>query len=176
MDTTTLTFDLLKIILPSALVFLAGFLAIRTYLQNEQKKRLYELQMANKSAITPLRLQAAERLMMFIERSHPNNLSPRLYQSGMMARDMQMAMASNIREEFEHNISQQIYITSDTWLAIRACKDMTIQAINKALATSSTEATGIDLSRRVLELMEEWDSDYFEYASIKIKDEVKGLF
>ncbi len=116
-----------------------GFLAyviIKKFVENEQKKSLLELKKIQTSealrVINPIRLQAYERLALFLERISPNSLVLRCYQPGMSIQLLQGVMTKNIRDEFEHNLSQQVYISSEAWHRIKEVKEEMINLINSS--------------------------------------------
>lgn len=138
---------LLNIAAVLATVALTGYilyLVMKRYLDNEQKSRLLDMKAAERSEtvkiITPLRLQAYERMALFLERIAPNSLVMRCYQPGMDLRLLQGVMTKNIRDEWEHNLSQQVYVSPTLWAQIREAKDEMINLIN-ASAVQLTETT-----------------------------------
>ena len=94
-------FEILKLILPTGIVFLTAFYAIKKFLDNEQKKRLIELRKDGQKVITPIRLQAYERATMFLERISPNALINSVHKQGMSARMFQVKMIAMIRNRSE---------------------------------------------------------------------------
>ena len=98
-----------------------------------------------------LTLQAYERLTLFTERSSLKNLVSRTPATGLTVVDMQLGLADTIRAEYEHNVSQQIYVADDMWKAIVNFKDQNIYIINQLAATLPSQANGIELSKRILE-------------------------
>ncbi len=101
----------------------------------------------------PLQLQAYERLTLFTERIKLENLISRLYVNGMSARDMQGALQLAVKEEFEHNITQQIYVNPDIWTAVSKMKDQNLYIINQLAAMLPANANAMDLNKRILELV-----------------------
>ena len=143
--------EILKYVLPSIVVLLTAFMVIRSFLQNEQKKLDHQNRMNNGKKLLPLRLTAYERLVVFLERITPSSLVPRVVKAGMSAKVMQQALIANIKSEFEHNFSQQIYVSPRAWNAVSLVKDQMIKDINLLCANMPDEATAVDLSRRILQ-------------------------
>ena len=102
--------------------------------------------------LIPLKLQACERFVLYLERIHPNNLLLRFSQPGQSVQDLQSAMVRTIREEFEYNLSQQLYISQGTWELIRNAKEEAISLVNRAAAGLPAGSTSADLSRAILDL------------------------
>ncbi len=102
--------------------------------------------------LLPLRLQACERFVLFLERINPNNLLLRVPQLGQPAQEYQAQLIRNIREEFEYNLSQQLYISQGTWELVRNAKEEAISLVNRAAARLPVQSTASDLSRAILDL------------------------
>ncbi|MBR6048999.1 MAG: hypothetical protein IKP83_02425 [Bacteroidales bacterium] len=136
--------NVLAVLATIALVGLIFHLLVKRYFDNEQKARLLQIKMDERSetlrVVTPIRLQAYERMALFLERISPNSLVLRCYQPGMDLRLLQGVMTKNIRDEWEHNLSQQVYLTPDLWARIREAKDEMINLVNSA-AVSLTDTT-----------------------------------
>lgn len=102
---------------------------------------------------TQLRLAAYERLVLFVERMSLPNVISRVSLPGLDKSVMQLAITQNIREEFEYNMSQQIYVSAGVWNAVSMLKDQNILIANQVAATLPAEASGLDLSKRILEFV-----------------------
>lgn len=102
-----------------------------------------------------LRIQAYERLVLYLERIAPNALIMRLHQHGMSADAFRNDMTRAIREEFDHNLSQQIYVSEPLWRSLLQAKDETIQLINIAHKRMEPKATGLDMSRHIFDILTE---------------------
>lgn len=169
--------EILKYTIPSLITFLTAFTLIKLFIDGERGKKDLELRAAHYKDSLPLRLQAYERLTLFLERITPTNIIARVNKPGMSARDLQLSLISNIRLEFEHNLSQQIYVSSPVWLMIVQVKEEIISIVNRVAANLPEAATGKDLSRAIIE--------YFinneqvmptQKALDTIKSEVKQIF
>ncbi len=137
--------------LVAVIVFLTAFFSMRMFIRNDERKRLLELKEHNKSVIAPVRLQAYERMAMFLERIEPNQLILRLNDGSTPNANLRMLLISTIRAEFEHNLSQQIYISSDVWNQICNAKEETIRVINVSSGKIAQDAPGIELVTSILE-------------------------
>lgn len=107
---------------------------------------------SGKEVILKLKLQACERLIMFLERIAPDNLILRVHLPDMAATQLQAAAIRTVREEFDYNLSQQLYISTSTWELIRNAKEGTISLINRAASELKDEATGRDLASAIFGL------------------------
>lgn len=101
---------------------------------------------------TPLRLQAYERLVLLAERISLPNLISRLNQPGIPASDMKIILTENIKQEFEYNSTQQLYVSPVSWDAVRNLKEQNIMIIHQVAATMPAEATAADLNKKILEV------------------------
>ncbi len=124
------------------------------YLVNEQRKKTAKKETDSYTS-RPLQLQAYERLVMLAERIAIPSLVSRANQqsSGMDAKQMQLLLLESIKQEYEYNATQQIYVSPMAWEAIKNLKDQNMLIINQVGATLPAEATGLDLNRRLLEFM-----------------------
>lgn len=137
---------------------LGGFLAYALWKQRKEAKQLleqHEKQKANAPAAVaqPLQLQAYERLMLLVDRIALPNLISRTNQPGLNAKEMQVLLTHQIRQEFEYNVSQQIYVSPESWEAVRNLKDQNLLIINQISSFLPAEATGQDLNRSILEML-----------------------
>lgn len=98
-----------------------------------------------------LKLQAYERLTLYAERAGLKNLVSRSYNEGMSAREMQLMLLETLKNEYEYNISQQIYVSTDMWKAITKLKDQNSYVINQIAGVIPPDASAMDLSKSLLE-------------------------
>ena len=101
----------------------------------------------------PLKLQAYERLILLADRISLPNLISRTNQPGSNVREMQSLLVQIIRQEFDHNITQQIYVTPEAWDAIRNLKEQNLLIINQVASFLPASATGQDLNKSLLEMV-----------------------
>ena len=123
-----------------------------------------------------LQLQAYERLTVLVDRIALPNLITRVNVSGISAADMQSLLTHNIREEFEYNISQQIYISPEAWKAVKNLKEQNLLVINQFASALPNNATGLDLNKLLLEyLMADKKGSLHEVVSEALAYEAKQL-
>ncbi len=163
--------DLVKIIIPSLMVFLTAFFVLKSYLENEQKKKMLDARFEQKRVSLPIRLQAYERLCLFLERINPENMIMRLNQPGISSRELQISLIQNIRMEYEHNLSQQVYVSNQAWDMVKNAKEDIIRMINTSAAKLNENGTSIELSTLIFEeALKEKDGLLFK-ALIYLKNE-----
>lgn len=152
-----LSYPQLFIQLGIALV-LGGTLAFLFWKQRKEAKMLQEERKKNPPQKAPagsqaLQLQAYERLILLTERIALPNLISRVNQPNLSLRDMQSLLTQSIRQEFDHNITQQIYVSNESWEAVRNLKDQNLLIINQVASFLPAEATGLDLNKALLEML-----------------------
>lgn len=169
-------FEILKLLLPALLVFLTTFYMLKKFLDNEDKKRLMELKQEGHKFVTPIRFQAYERMILFLERISPENLLMRVHKPGMNARIFQAELLQTIRTEFEHNISQQIYISNSGWDLVKRSKEETIKIINIASSKVNDNSSGLDLSKVIFKIITELGKVPTQVAVDFLKKEIRQSF
>jgi len=138
---------------------LVVLLIVYYYFYQKDKKTIPEEMKVNIPPATPpastqpLQLAAYERLVILADRIAIPNLISRTSQPGLGKTDMQLLLTQTIKQEYEHNLSQQIYVSADAWEAIRNLKDQNIHLINQVASVLPAEANGLDLSKKILDFV-----------------------
>lgn len=143
--------EILKYTLPALIVFLTSVFVLREMIKRDQIKYKFEVLMQNQKTITPIRLQAYERLVLFLERITPDSLILRTSKSQMNARQLQQAIIQAIRAEYDHNMSQQVYITPRAWEIVKNARSGVIKLINTSFDAVKPDDPAIKLSTLILE-------------------------
>ena len=123
--------ELLSNTIPSLITGVVAYYFFDSHLKNEEGKRRYRLMQENQKQALPLRLQAYERLSLFLERITPANLLIRVSPLNDDKNHYENLLINMIDQEFEHNLTQQIYVSDNAWTIIRTAKNATIQIIRK---------------------------------------------
>ncbi len=168
--------EILKITIPSLIVFLTAFYVLRLALQKENENRKVQIVLQNQKMITPIRLQAYERLVLFLERISPNSVIVRLQTPNMTVQQLHKEMLVLIRSEFEHNLSQQLYLSTDAWEQIRNAKEKTIQLVNSSFAGLDPNDNAIKLSQTIFEKLIEVTKSPTQQAIDFLKEEIRTLY
>lgn len=142
-------------------LLLAGALAYLFWKQRQEIKKGEKKEAAADTAgavsggvpVRQMQLQAYERLILLTDRIALPNLISRVNQPGLSGREMQSLLTQSIRQEFEHNITQQIYVSAEAWDAVRNFKEQNLLIINQVASFMPEEATGIDLNKHLLDLL-----------------------
>jgi len=101
----------------------------------------------------PLQLQAYERLVMLSERIALPNLISRANQPGLNAKEMQVLLLESVKQEYEYNMTQQIYVSPVAWEAVKNLKEQTMLIINQVGSAMPPDASGLDLNKVLMDVM-----------------------
>lgn len=168
--------EILKYVLPSLIVFATAYIVISKFMDAERRKHIYEIKKENQKFSTPLRLQAFERIVLFLERISPENLILRIHKPAMSAKLLHSNLIATIKTEYEHNLVQQIYISSSSWEIVKKVKDDIIRAVNIAADNLPPNATGSDLGQKIFEVMSKIEKSPTQTAISILKNELRLLF
>ena len=167
--------DILKITIPALIVFLTAWVLLRNLIRNDQDKRRQELVLMNSKTVTPIKLQAYERIVLFLERISLESLLVRVSTPEMTVPQLHTALLGAIRSEFEHNLSQQIYMSQQAWEVVRNARSNMIKIINSEVEKMPAGSSGMALSKQLLEKIMELEKEPTKAAIEYIKNEV-GMF
>ena len=168
--------EISKYIIPSLVVFGTAYLLIKEFLKREEKKLKLEVFLANQKEITPIRLQAYERLIIFLERIHPESLIIRENAAGMNNQQLQQKLLVAIRNEFEHNLSQQVYVSPRLWMLIKNAKENMIQLVNAEASQLLPTDSSLGLSKAVIEAHMQIQKPAVESAISELKEEIGNIW
>lgn len=168
--------DIVKYSLSGIVVFFIAYLVIRPYLDQQLKIRLLDLKKDSHATLLPLRLQAYERLILLVDRINPLNLLLRVSSSGLSLAEYQQVLKAEIREEFQHNTTQQLYVSSSAWSTLAKIKEDTLALINNAAQSLPAEASPVELSKLILHHLSSLESNPYDSAAQVIKGDVQQLF
>ncbi len=167
--------EILLITIPSLIVFLTAYLLIKKSIENDRERRRQEIILQNSRTITPVRLQAYERLTLFLERMSVESLIMRTNKQGMDAKTLHSTLLSTIRSEYDHNLAQQIYVSPQAWEVIKSARSNTIKLINTVAEKIPPTATGSELSKNLLEAVMEMDQEPANVALVFLKKEIATM-
>jgi len=168
--------EILKIILPALLVMLTAYLLIDKLLRNEEKRRNFETYRNNLSTITPIRLRAYERIILLLERTTPNVLILSVAKPDMTNMELHTQLLASIRQEFGHNLSQQIYVSDEIWNHVRAAQESLLRLVNTCSSTCKPTDSASILAERIIKVYNESEHTPTEIAIEKLKSEVRKSF
>lgn len=176
MTTTEVILELLKYIVPAGLVLTAVLLVMRENQKKLETEKRYGIYQKTFADMVPLRLQAYERAILFLERIAPENLLIRVDARGKENRLFHQQLITEIRAEFEHNLAQQLYIKNDSWKTLVVAKEQLISLINTSNRSLPPNAPGVDLGRTILNKLVDAEIQPTQQAIRVLKEDIQGMF
>lgn len=196
-----LLFEILKITIPAAVVAITIYFVLQNMMDQWERERKREQQQweeaqkhwnkqlkqildtikeekgsRNGYDATPVRLQAYERLLLLLERISVNNLVMRVYQENMSAEQLRMELQRSIRNEFDHNLTQQLYISGEAWDLIKKAKEEMVKFINTETDKLNEGSRALDLSKAIFDRSSQVETMPTQAAAQYLKDEAHKLF
>ncbi|MDB4927385.1 hypothetical protein [Mucilaginibacter sp.] len=168
--------DIIKYTVSGLGVVWIAFYLLKPYLDRSENMQLVELKKTISSQTLPLRLQAYERVVLFIERINPSNLLIRLNNPDYSAAELYMLIVAELRNEYQHNVTQQIYVSSNTWAVVKRLKDETLGIVNNAIKVLPETATGLELSKTILAYISQSENNPYDIGLSLIRKELEELF
>lgn len=165
-----------KLLIPALLVLYAMYLTVKTILEKETAGKELDLKIKTYDTILPLRIQAFERLTLLLERISPNHILVRLSNPNYTANEFQRLIVKEIRDEFNHNLSQQIYISEESWSLVNKAVEDTISLINHTGSSLKEDAKAMDLTKAVFGEILQNDSDSIAVALSQLKKEISQFY
>ena len=139
--------EILKYCVPALCVLLATWLVMHKFYKSEAEKRLWELKRLSQKEISPLRMRAYERLSLLLERTTPEHLLIELNLGEMTILEVQQHLMRTIRLEYDHNLSQQVYVSDQVWDTIIAAREQMVAFINTMAQQIPPESTALDFAK-----------------------------
>ncbi len=167
--------EIAKWILPALMVFLAVWLVFYNSSKNEGRRQSFELRMKDRRAILPTRLQAHERILIFLERISPEALVMRLQRPNLNVQELHSALLKTIRQEWDHNVSQQLYLSDEAWTLIKNARENVVKLINTEAGKLKPSDAAMKLSQGILEEYSGSNSPTNE-AIKALKTDIRKLF
>lgn len=162
---------------PTVLVFLTAYMAFQQFFRQEERKAFNRMRMESRQEVLPVQMQAYERVVLLMERLAPSGLLTRfLEEDGMIAATLHMMLLQAIRQEFDYNLTQQVYVTDEAWKAVRQARTDLIQILNQAASETPADAPAQELANNILSKMVELDSNPTEEAIEVVKQEARRSF
>lgn len=168
--------EILKYCIPSVIVFGITYYLMNTFFEREKKLKQEENRAMAQKDYIPLRIQAYERAALYLERIDPNNLIMRIHTPGMTAARLHGELLKAIREEYNHNMVQQIYMSQRSWNQLKQAKEESLKIINMAMQQMNSNSSGMELSSAIFEIVSKLEKLPTEIALEKVKaDFQKGM-
>lgn len=168
--------EILKYTIPALVTGATAYFLVDSVLKRSENERMLKLRLESRKTSDPLRLQAIERLTLLVERISPQNLVMRVPSQGMTSAMYHAELLRNIRSEFDHNITQQVYVNHTSWDAVKNAREETIKLINFAYSELGATAKGSDLAQIILELTMKIEKLPTDIAVFVLREEAKQIF
>lgn len=170
-------FEILKFTIPALVVFFTAYFLLKLYLDDVQRTNLLSLRSEAQKISLPLRLQAYERLTLLCDRMEIMNVLLRIRMGGMTVSDLKGAMLLAIRQEFDHNTSQQLYVSDTLWKIISVSKDETLNFVVEAADGLDPQANDDVLVQMLLRMLNnQGQPTPLQRAVIALRTEAGQLF
>jgi len=157
-------------------MLILAYCMMNGFFRSSEKRQKLKVIRGNQKLITPIRLQAYERLVLLLERISPESLVMRADYPAKTCKQLHSELLQTIRAEFDHNLSQQLYVSVEAWKNVRDAKNYAIALINNAAKGMEESAPAIELSRRILDMTMELEHPVFEKAINELKREIQQIF
>jgi hypothetical protein len=168
--------DILKYTIAGLGVVYLTFYLIKPYLERGEKIQMLEFKKTFTTQTLPLRLQAYERLVLYIERVNPANMLIRINAPSYSAQELYGIIMDEVRTEYQHNITQQIYVTGRAWGVIKHVKEDTLSIVTNAFKAIPPDATGLELSKTILGQLSHLEENPYEVGADMLRVDIQELF
>jgi len=163
----------LDFILPAVLVMMLAVYMLNKVLNHDHTRRVFEYKKSVAKEMVPLRMQAYERLALFLERMQPSNLLLRVQKPNMKSSMLHVVLLKTIRSEFDHNMSQQVYVSDAAWQLINKGKDQLIGVINQNVTSVSPDSDATEFGKLIIEASLEQQKWFIDEALVLLKEELQ---
>lgn len=167
--------EILKFTIPALIVLACTWIVMRQLFKNEEEKRMWELKKASQKEISPVRLRAYERLCLLLERTQPEHLLMDVDMNGLSVQDLQKHLLRTIRLEFDHNMSQQIYVSDETWAKVMQARNEIAAFVNAMAIQLPKNSTAMDYAKILMTAYNTNGETPHEIALTALKEEARGM-
>lgn len=142
--------EILRVLVPCLVIGGVAYFIVKSFLDHENNKASLQAQNAKSELVIPARMQAYERVILYLERITPDNLLRRTLNVSTSARKLQSDLVATIRSEYEHNLSQQVYMSAAAWTLVKTATEETIRLVNVSGSKLQATAMATDLAQNIL--------------------------
>ena len=168
--------EILQLTIPGLIVFATAYFVLKNFLYNQLALRQLEIKQNQQNITTPLRLQAYERLSLFCERINLPSLMLRTRQEAMNAAQFKATLLLSIQQEYEYNITQQVYVSDQLWEIVKIARDDSVNTVSLAAELVDNHADSIELAQAIVSILEKRGITAVDKALQAIKKETAILF
>jgi len=158
-EVVSVILEIFKYTVPSGIVFATAYFLLKKFMEEQRQIALIQaktnanLTTGSSSGMVVTRLQAYERLILFLERIEPNQMIPRIHRPAMTSAIFKRELQRAIREEFEHNLTQQIYVSSDAWNKLIESRNGVNQLVELTSKNVDENATAVQFSSVLFDIL-----------------------
>ena len=164
---------LIAFLLAGLIVFWGVYMLMNRFFKQESERRAWEWRKQNNDIVMPIRLRAYERIVLFLSRIDPKSLLLRFDFAGMTVLQLQQMLLQAVRDEYDHNVSQQIYISREAWVLVVNARENLTQLINTCASQLNTQADAMELANFLLAAYVSNEQSSIDLAINYIKNEMK---
>ena len=169
-----MNFEVLVAFLLAGIVVFGGvYMLMNRFFKQESERRAWEWRKQNNDIVMPIRLRAYERIVLFLSRIDPKSLLLRFDFAGMTVLQLQQMLLQAVRDEYDHNVSQQIYISREAWVLVVNARENLTQLINTCASQLNTQADAMELANFLLAAYVSNEQSSIDLAINYIKNEMK---
>jgi hypothetical protein len=169
--------EILKFTIPALAVCLVTYIILSKQADKEERLRILDIKSKTGSEMLPLKMQAYERITLLLHRIAPETMIPRTQQVGLNVGQLKKILVNTVKSEYEHNITQQVYVSSTVWKATLTYVNDLINVINVQAEALNDESAGYELSKAVLQYyVDHPDTINSQRVLEVVKQEVKTLY
>jgi hypothetical protein len=163
--------EIIKITIPALTVFFTVWFMLKAFFNSQLQQKSLELRQQSQGSSLPLKLQAYERLVLYCERLYLPNMILRLSTAGMTNAELRLAIMITIQQEYEYNITQQLYTSRELWEIIKLCRDNTLNIVNLAFEKVEPKGDAQQLAELLNQLAQQQEASGLQQAIAAIKQE-----
>ncbi|MFT5724965.1 MAG: hypothetical protein ACI9JN_002088 [Bacteroidia bacterium] len=176
MSTLDFFLEMMHFMLPAVVVFLVTYFILKKMLDDNFRRQELEIKAARSTEMTPIKLQAYERFTLLLERIRLDNIVMRLAEPTHNATEFKSILTQSIDKEFNHNISQQIYVSDQAWQMIKLSKEESLQVIETSFQTMNKDSMATDLGKSILTALSKSKNNVAVSAISFLKKEIDLVF
>lgn len=168
--------NILMGLVPSVVVGAIAYLLISKFLRAESERHMIEIKKETVRHSIPVRMQAFERMVLLLERIDPVKAVNRVIRPGMTARQLQKAVLTDIRSEFDHNVTQQLYVSNKTWEEVKRAKEESLKLLAVTITRTPDTADAIEYTKVLIQVLAEVDNTPISQSVELVRREARKIF
>lgn len=176
METFSTSFlEVLKYTIPALVVWGVVYWMAKSWIEQRRNDTIMAQRQSLRKETLPMKIQALERLALFVERISPSQVLSRVHAAEMNAQTLGRAMLIAIQKEYEHNVTQQIYVSEPLWSIIYLAKNEVLNLVTECMDQHGKEAPGADLANEIIRAEGNWQLDPVRQALQAIRKEASVI-